>query len=256
MAKDASAALPHSLTKIKACLEGFQTPSGPFDPQGAWEHRYGVWVVLPESGFGKTSKLGVLALRREAAKGGGVALDVNLFTQQSGRGTWGYRVQARLVCAEDRLTTPRSWELRAADLDQTGKPTEGTQVQEVGEVAQGVIRRRGKGERTTPAPKSFTSNWSLFDAVQRFAGNQVEPMAFDLLEEMNLLKPNHRLTYRRSVEMELGGRATRLHGFDQIGEGIRPYEYWLDDQRRLLMAIGGLRAFILDPMAPLPEALP
>jgi len=45
----------------------------------------------------------------------------------------------------------------------------------------------------------------------------------------------------------------RLHSFEQTGDGILPYSYWLDDQHRLLLAVGGVRTFVWDPSARLPE---
>jgi hypothetical protein len=247
------ASLPHSLAKAVECLEGFRAPSGPFDPNGAWEHKYAVWIVLPESQFGKTTPFGALRIRREPAGADAARLEVSLAAIQGANRSSCYRAEAKMTCATDRLSTPRAWELRTAIVDRNNKPIPGTEAQETGEVAGGVIRWRRKTARTMPAPKAFTSNWALFDAIQRLPGNEAEPMTFDLFEEMDLLKPNQRLAYRRSIEMALGGKPVKLHGFDQIGEGILPYTYWLDDQRRVLMAIGGLRAFIFDPSAEIPE---
>jgi hypothetical protein len=250
-----TANLPHSLAKAMECLVGFEAPSGPFDPNGAWEHRYAVWIVLPESQFGKTTPFGAFRIRRQPAGGDAARLEVSLASVQGGNRSSCYRAEARITCATDRLSTPRAWELRTVILDRNNKPIAGTEARETNEVAGGVIRRRGKVERTMPAPKAFTSNWSLFDAIQRLPGNEVEPMTFDMFEELDLLKPNQRLAYRRTVEMALGGKLVKVHGFEQIGEGILPYTYWLDDQRRLLMAIGGLRAFIFNPSAEIPEVI-
>ena len=36
---------PHSLTLLRPRLEQLRFPDGPFDPEGAWEHRYSVLVV-------------------------------------------------------------------------------------------------------------------------------------------------------------------------------------------------------------------
>jgi hypothetical protein len=44
----------------------------------------------------------------------------------------------------------------------------------------------------------------------------------------------------------------RLRGFRQIGRGILPTHYWLDDEHRLIAASGGLRAFIWDNGAAAP----
>ncbi|MBM4049677.1 MAG: hypothetical protein FJ279_31665 [Planctomycetes bacterium] len=71
-----------------------------------------------------------------------------------------------------------------------------------------------------------------------------------------MLKPNQRLAYRRSLELPLSDQKVKLHCFEHLGEGILPYEYWLDDQRRLLIAVSGMRAFIFDPTAQVAEVNP
>ncbi|MBM4045323.1 MAG: hypothetical protein FJ279_09430, partial [Planctomycetes bacterium] len=213
--------LPRSLSKVSACLEGFTPPVGSFDPHGAWEHRYAVWVLFPAQSGSVIQRAGALRLRREPSGRDAATLDVTLSTTMGGRVGSGYYVHARLTCATDRLATPRSWELKSCMLDAaTGRAVDLTETQQTGQVAGGMIRRqtvgnalrgvppsqaerngteaipylggRGKVERTVPAPKALSSNWSLFDALQRLPGNNVEPLAFDMLEEMDLLKPNQR----------------------------------------------------------------
>ena len=214
LANPASATnLPHSLAKVQECLAGFEAPSGPFDPNGEWEHRYAVWIVLPESQFGKTAAFGALRIRRQPA-GDAARLEVSLAAIQGANRSSCYRAEARITCATDRLSTPRAWELRTVMLDVKNKTIEGTEAQETGEVAGGVMRWRRKGERTMTAPKEFTSNWSLFDAIQRLPGNEAGPMVFDMFEEMDLLKPNQRLAYRQTIEMPVDGKTVKLHGFE------------------------------------------
>ena len=44
-------------------------------------------------------------------------------------------------------------------------------------------------------------------------------------------------------------RKLGLSCYQMIGEGLLPYLYWVDDQRRLLMAISHTRAYVFDPDA-------
>lgn len=246
--------LPFSLERVNVCLGKFQPPSEPFAPQGTWEHRYAIWIVFPEDQpYGNTAIFGALRIIRKPISADTIELEINQQTLQGGRGISVYHVEAHLTCAADRLTTPRTWEVRTVSRDRDGNPIPGTETHETGRVEGGVIWRRLKTERSAPAPKAFTCNWCLFDVLQRLPGNETEPLTFDIFEEMDLLKRNHHLSYRHSVEMELGGRRVALHGFEHFGEGILPYTYWLDDQRRLLIAVGGLRAYIFDPNVSLPE---
>ncbi|GAI82934.1 unnamed protein product, partial [marine sediment metagenome] len=45
------------------------------------------------------------------------------------------------------------------------------------------------------------------------------------------------------------GKGISLHRFDQLGRGILPCEYWLDDRHRLLMVTSMNKAYILDDHA-------
>lgn len=122
-----------------------------------------------------------------------------------------------------------------------------------GEAASRSILLRTQTEHKLRAPNAFTGSWSLFDAVQRLPF-EVDPIEFDMLDDLELMKPRQRLVAGPSIEVVLNGRKLRLHSFEQIGEGILPYSYWLDDQHRLLIAVGGVRAFIWDPTASTPPS--
>jgi hypothetical protein len=246
---------PISLAKLGACLEGLTPPDGPFDPLGAWEHRYALWTVLPvnEGMKGKNAVTGAFALRRAPGPDGTATLEV----RQAARVNQGQcRVTAHITVAADRLATPRSWEVESVLLDPQRRPVADTRVRTTGRVAEGALVWRDRRERTRPAPAALTSNWSLFDALQRLPADLAEPLRFDMVEELELFKPRQTLARRESVPVELGGRTVTLHRYVQVGDGILPYDYWLDDRRRVLLAVGGMRAYVFDPNAVLPEVKP
>jgi hypothetical protein len=70
-----------------------------------------------------------------------------------------------------------------------------------------------------------------------------------MLEGLSLVKKQQRLIYRGEYTMKMGSKKLSLHRFDQIGEGILPYEYWLDDKHRLLVVTSMNKAYILDEKA-------
>ena len=251
MAAQSEPSSHRSLTAVEDFLKTFQPPAGPFDPNATWEHRYAIWVLLPKDRNLVSKPMGALQLRRKPAADGGIELVVEQSAIQADRTVC--HAKATIHCAADRLTTPREWELNTAILDRSGQTVAGTAIRRTGKESGGKIVFQGRAERSVAAPAHFTSNWSLFDALQRLPAKAAEPLAFDLFEELELLKPKHTLKYRQSVELELGGRKVRLHGYEEIGEGILPCAWWLDDQRRVVMAVGGLRAFLWDPAA---RALP
>lgn len=227
---------------MREILAPLRVPEGPFDPQGAWEQRYSVCVLAPERGAKgeHPHPYGTLLLKRKPAGEGRLTLEVDLTLAT--RGPSGARTRASLTCAADRLATPREWELRAEAVER-GETVAETVVAETAAVRDGVLVRRGRVERKLALPRPFTSNWSLLEAVERLPFDTA-PLNFDMLEDLDLYKPEQSLRPAGTVTAELGGRQVRLHGFRQIGRGILPTHYWLDDQHRLIAASGGLRAFI------------
>lgn len=228
---------------MREMLEGLRLPQGKFEPQGEWEHNYAVCVLGPQrqAKGERPSRYGHLTLRRKPATGAGFALNVDFST--AARGGAGLRTRASLTCANDVLATPQAWEL-SAEIIAGGKPAVGTAVRETGALRGNVIVRRGYLERSIPVRRPFTSNWSLLEAVQRLPFDGVAPLEFDMFEDLDLHKRSQRLASIGSVSLPMKGRAVRLHGFRQIGRGILPTHYWLDDDHRLIAAAGSLRGFI------------
>jgi len=228
---------------MRKAVEQLQPPQGAFDPSSAWEHTYKVYIQESERGAkGEHPKpYGTLVLNRKAAESGRFQLDVNceIFT----RARSGLRTRATLTCAADRLATPQEWRLNSEPFEQN-KPVEGTSVTETATVRDGVVVRTGRVARKLAVPGPFTSNWSLCEAVQRLPFDSPTPLRFDMLEDLDLFKAGQSLHSVDTFDAQVGGRTLRLHTFRQIGHGILPYHYWLDDQRRLIAAAGGLRAIL------------
>jgi hypothetical protein len=65
-----------------------------------------------------------------------------------------------------------------------------------------------------------------------------------MLEDLRLVRGEQRLSFDGEAEFELGGKKMRLYGYHQIGEGILPIHYWLDEEGRLLFALGGVRVYL------------
>ena len=230
------------LRKLGA-LDVLKPPEEAFDPHGPWTHTYRLWLVQ------RYLSGGALTLRREPAGESAVRLHVDFTLAE--RGGYARRTHAELLCANDALASPRSWTLRSEGLGLDGRPIATADVAESSTLRGGTLETRFGGRshtRTVPTP--ITSNWSLLDAVQRLDGANTKPLEFAMLDEMDLLKPEQRLEFRETTTLELAGRTLRLRGYQQIGRGVLPWQYWVDDQGRLLLAFSGVRALIYDPTAP------
>ena len=86
----------------------------------------------------------------------------------------------------------------------------------------------------TGSMTSTACDWGLFEVVQRLAFDKKSSLMFSLLEGMSISKSPQRLFYRGSYPMKTGEQSLPLHCFCQLGTGILPTEYWLDDRHRLL----------------------
>ncbi len=231
------------LGPIRETLERVPPLDGPFDPQAAWEHKYSVCTLTPERGAkGEHPRpIGKLVLNRKPGAQGTFSLDVNFAI--STRGPSGMRTQASLTCAADRLASLRKWELRSEAVE-GGKPVKDTAITETAAIERGMLVRHGRRERRVSLRNPLTSNWTLMEAVQRLPFHDLPPQHFDMLEELDLHKPEQTLRPVADVHVEMGGRKVRLYGFRQLGRGILPVHYWLDDRHRLIAVTGSLRGYI------------
>ena len=236
---------PLTLDALKeyGALERMAAPTGPFDPNGAWEHVYQIWLVQSWN-----NEAGHMRLKRTVGDDGSVTLEVDQTIIQSA-GTQ-HVTRATIKCANDALARPVSWHISSTILGVDREPIADTVVEESATVADGQVRiasNAGALVRDVPAP--FTCNWSLIDAVQRLPGKATQPLRFTLLEDLDLVKPEHTLSYRRAVEFDLNGRPLRLDVYDHLGRGMLPEQFLVDEQHRVVFAISGIRAYLLHPGA-------
>lgn len=234
---------PRFIAPVRAVLERIRPPSGPFDPQGAWKHRYKVCALVPDRlGKGEHPQVyGNMILERRPAGAGRFTLEVEVSVVEWGQS--GLHTRATLSCAADRLATPRRWTLQS-DTTEKGEPLPGISVTETGTLENGTLVRRGQMVHKMILPRPLTSDWSLMEAVQRLPFGDFPRLAFDMLEDLDLHKPEHTLRPVAPVTVEIGEHPMRLHAFRQIGRGILPVHYWLDEQHRLLAVIGSVKGLV------------
>ena len=239
--------LPRSLLALRSILSSFKVPDGAIDPRGDWDARYSVWILMPaDSGQSPRSAGGLLVKR--AADGDDAKLSVSQATRQNDGSL--YRVEATIESAADRLATPRQWRWSAGISDASGNFDRLTRHDGQGSFTDGRLVVNQRAQVNVPA--QVTSNWSLFDAVRRMPFGEKQVDEFGMLEELQLLKGGQKLRYREGLVVELPTKTLKMHCFEQTGSGILPYHYWLDDESRLLLAVGGLRAFVYDESIRLP----
>ncbi len=159
-------------------------------------------------------------------------------------------IEARIRCLNNRLASPVQWHLSSRFIEEDKKPVGVVGTEEKARIG-GNVMRVEKGGRTFKRKVStqLVCDWCLFEALQRITFEKASSLVFDILEGLSLLKKGHRLSYRGVYPTKIGGENMHLHCFVQLGSGILPCEYWLDDRHRLLTAITMNKAYVLDDQA-------
>lgn len=238
-------------------LQGFEPPTEPFDPRGDWQLAYGIYTLARRG-----ARLGSLELTRRGLGNGTASLTVDY--EKAVPGNHRQKTVAEIVCRSDRLSTPVRWKFDSQITGPGGKTVESSRLSKSGHVrADHLEITDGRSAGRIALPKAYTVNWALFDAVMRLPRGHFEPLRFTLFDHFDQVKPSQTLGYRKTAEVVLGPRAApktksgtpgrkpirkpvRLHAYDQLGEGIVPWVWWVDDHGRLLVAVSGLEAYLFE----------
>jgi len=221
--------LTPAVLKELGAVDEFPITPADFRPDGDWTNSYRIWTChgYRESG---NQTVGSLRITRNVDSPQTFVLKV----RQEIRQTDGLTnvVHGTIKCRADRLATPAEWKLSSLFV--------GADQKELSELS------RNDGGRIEEGLGTVTGDWCLFEAVQRLPFDEQASLDFDLLEGMTLSKRGQHLSYRGVYPLKTEGRSMPLHCFSQLGTGILPTEYWLDDHHRLLTVISMNKAYILD----------
>jgi hypothetical protein len=214
-------------------LKSFVPPATLFDPNSAWSHRYKIFTLVSGTGVRPTNRNGgSLKIERSPREGGGSILTVDYVKTTQWAGT--HKISAQLTCAGDPIATPLAWSLEFTACPPPHGPA--------------LPSQKSLSGKHLPVKPPHTTNWSLFEAVQRMPRREGPALRFTLFDPCDVPKPNQVLSFYKTAQ--LAGRWPKapnmlVHGFLQIGQGISPQVYWVDDTGRLLFLIAGIDAYVL-----------
>jgi len=221
-------------------------PSDGFDPASDWAACYRIWTCYGHSNRGNQN-MGFLRIARKV-DGDAQRLTIRQMVRNS-EGKL-HTIRANVRCKADAIASPETWTLSSAF---TGRHADGlprVDLEETGRVRGNTLETRSRGTvHRQKIEQPLTADWCLFEAVQRMSCRDGPPRSFHVLEGLSVLKKDHSLKYRGKRTVRWGPETLSLHRFDQVGRGVYPYEYWLDDRARLLLVTTGPRAYVLDPQA-------
>lgn len=210
-------------------LAQLRWPEGPFDPFGAWTLRYSVRVTAYLNNALGSRRQGSLTLRR-SPNGAASRIDVvqNLALE------WGavHHQKAALRCANDAVSSLLSWSLDGA--------IQGGAAESASLCA---LYDEGSPE---PGPLPLTCGWSLMDGVMRLPQIDGDYLHFELLDELQIHRPEQRLAFLGAAQAELAGASRWLFGYQHRGRGVLPTQYWLEEGGRLVLARSATRLLMLE----------
>jgi hypothetical protein len=262
-----------SLDLLAGHLLGFQPPQGPHDPAGDWQFGYRLYSLALQLRVGGSvgSRVGTVRLRRQRRGADVFALQVECEKPAPGR--YFARLAAEVEARTVQLPVPLRWSWQGEIVDPDAKPISRLKRSAT---LQASTLELDDARRKLAVSGPCTINWLLFEAVGRLPREPFSPLSFMLLDDFDQPKPGHTLRYAHSTTVMLGereqrqtrieelekgrihktawvrtpGQPVRLHVYHHFGDGIVPWLYWVDDQGRLLFAVSGLEAYVLDSFFP------
>jgi len=233
------------LDLFRDVLRDYHAPIGPFDPAGHWSHQYRLYTVV-NGDIPVPPVRGTLQIERVPQPAVGAILNINY--EKTSRYAGVHTIRATMVCGNDRLAAPLKWNSTYTAAPPAHPLKMSLEQQDSGVASNGeLLMSQGSVHKRLPLPSAYTSNWALFDAVQRLSPGG-DALRFTLLDD-DAPKPNQVLAFSQTAHLKNrwpGAPDIRVHGFLQTGEGTTPQVYWVDDRGELLFLASGLNVFVLD----------
>lgn len=242
-----------------------QIEKAEFNRTGSWKLPFRLWTAIGggQSDNNGSSTLGYLMIQKTSNKEshGEFTLEIRQKILQQGsrpafRDDFHY-TEAKIICTDNDIATPYSWELKQS-IWRANKKLEYCSFAEKGELGvypDGVKVRISINDIPRPEmrfdPKAkLTSDMTLIAALPKMINGQGTQAAknFIMLEKLRLRKDNH-LLFHNPGEDYISDNFGALHKIEHRGDGILPFDYWLDDNGCPLFICTLHNAFIYDLQA-------
>lgn len=216
-----------------------------FDRTKEWINHYRIWTC---HGYRESGNLNVGFLRlQRGVTGPDKRFELQIHQELKNEGGTYNRVLAKIDCLDADLSCPVKWDYTSVIQDDDGKEDKSLTVNIKGEISGGKIKWVRNGIPSEMICDGHPScDWCVYETIQRrakqFAGN----MTFDMLEGLERLKPGQQLLDRGKTNVKIGDSTRQLHRIDQVGTGILPFEYWIDESSRLCLMSSMNKVYILD----------
>lgn len=235
----------YGIAPVRERLSALTLPPTPFDPNGGWSQSYSIVAVENDAIAGR------LVLSRQP--GETATLTVG-WAKQSGPGSH-WRLNGTIHSSNDPRSGPVDWTYRlqrhGGRYADEGKAVAGTTIERSFTIdRKTLIAKGGLQSAKTLIEQPLLLNWQLFDLSQRLLrhGTQVGP--FTLIEQFEVSKPSQWLRYRGPADVDFADGKRALHAYEQLGVGVVPWVYWVDEKSsRLVAVVSGVEAYVWEKAA-------
>ncbi|MCF6358909.1 MAG: sulfatase-like hydrolase/transferase [Draconibacterium sp.] len=211
-------------------------PQGKFNPEGEWEQTWKIW--LPGRGNPNEGS-GFLKVKKELTNNQSkIEYQVQQLISENSR--WGHFTNANISASNNLSGSSVKWEKGAQFFSpfKTGNKSHS----ELNLYQEGFNTGNSNNE-----PDNFISNFTLFDAVQRMSVQGIDHLDFTLLDELDKVKTKHSIVFSEETTIRFAGATQKVRCYEETGRGLLPWKYYVDTQGRMLLAISGMRVYILYP---------
>lgn len=204
-------------------------PEEAFDPKSNWTQTWRLW--LPFRGkVGEDS--GYIRVQRNVGNSK-EKVSFNVEQAISENKHWAHFTKASIKAKNNKYGTPISWE---AASEYVKAPKKGFDKNV------GLYQQSSSLSQKEEVCLDFT----LIDTVQRMKVEGKRSLNFTLIDELSKEKKNHQLRYLKDTSIRFEDRSVEVSCYEQIGEGMLPWCYYVDHNGRLLLAISGMKVLIAD----------
>ncbi len=232
-----------------------------FNRSSDWRLPYRIWMAIGgEQDENKgSSTLGFLIVDKTNSKAGPAKMTVTVkqkILQQGGKPQFQdfQYTEAQIVCQDNDVATPLEWKVdhsiwrRNTKLDYCSFSETGKIESRPGEIVVKIrVNNIARPDLRFKPGTDLTSDWTLIAALPKLLDIESDKSCknFVLLEKLRLQKDNQML-FRNPDYDYLSGNFGKLHKIEHRGNGIQPFDYWLDENGCLLFICTLHNAFIYD----------
>ncbi len=214
-----------------------------FDPESEWTNTYSIWTCHGYLNDGNDHEGFLKVQRKNTGKDDSFELRIR---QEIVHNEAAFNIiDAKIECRNNEISSPLSWNISSTFIGPDGKERPELGKHEECKISRDrILVTHGGKSFKRPGSKRLSADWCMFDAIQRLNVDGNTSLSFDMLEGMGLMRSGHRLRYDGIQASDAVGSS--MHHFHQVGHGTFPYDYWLSEEHRLVMAVTMSRAYILD----------